>query len=92
MADKWEASYVTNMDLAKLELAKSHLYVALHSAAEQWHEEPMSDAVQLCLKPMGLRAKKDFKAQELCLYPMPFDNRLSRDQALADSDSRAQHV
>ena len=71
VAGKWEASYVTNMDLAKQELAKCHLYVALHSAAEQWHEEPMSDAVQLCLKPMGLRAKKDFKAQELCLYPMP---------------------
>ena len=31
----------------------------------------MSDAVQLCLKPSGLRAKKAFKAQELRLYPMP---------------------
>ena len=59
------------MDLAKVELVKCRLYAALHSAAEQWHETPMSDAVQLCLKPSGLRAKKAFKAQELCLYPVP---------------------
>ena len=37
VAGEWEASYVMNTNLANLELAKCKLYVALHSAAEDWH-------------------------------------------------------
>ena len=56
---------------AMTEKARCDLWLALRSAAEQWHPDgPLNESVQLCFKPSCLRSLKEFKVGELCLVPI----------------------